>query len=108
MDKSSISKTESATVTVDIKNTGKYAGDEVVQLYIRDMVSSGVRPIMELRDFAKVSLKAGETKTATFSITPEKLMFYNYNLQKVLEAGDFKVMVGPSSQVVQSLMLKVK
>jgi beta-glucosidase len=105
--KTTMGKSESVTVTVDVKNTGKFAGEEIVQLYIRDLVSTGVRPIMELRDFSKILLKQGETKTITFVITPEKLKFYNYKLQKVLEPGEFKVMIGPGSQKVQSLTFTV-
>lgn len=103
LDKKSISKTENITVTIPITNTGKMEGDEIVQLYIRDLVSFGSRPIMELKDFTKVHLKPNETKNVTFTITPEKLMFYNAKLQKVLEPGDFKVMIGPSSAEVQTL-----
>ncbi|WP_291104900.1 MULTISPECIES: glycoside hydrolase family 3 N-terminal domain-containing protein [unclassified Flavobacterium] len=107
LDKTTISKTENITVTIPITNTGKVAGEETVQLYIRDVISSGSRPIMELKDFAKVKLDAGETKNVTFIITPEKLMFYNYKLQKVLESGDFKVMVGPNSVNVQTVVFTV-
>lgn len=107
LDKTTISKTENITVTIPITNTGKVAGEETVQLYIRDVISSGSRPIMELKDFAKVKLDAGETKNVTFIITPEKLMFYNYELQKVLESGDFKVMVGPNSVNVQTVVFTV-
>jgi beta-glucosidase len=103
LDKKSISKTENITITIPITNTGKVEGDEIVQLYIRDLVSSGSRPIMELKDFSKVHLKPNETKNVTFTITPEKLLFYNYQLQKVLEFGDFKVMIGPNSANVQTL-----
>lgn len=103
LDKKNISKTENIIVTIPITNTGKMEGDEIVQLYIRDLVSSGSRPIMELKDFTKVHLKPNETKNVTFIITPEKLMFYNYELQKVLESGDFKVMIGPNSTDVQTL-----
>ena len=107
LDKTSISKTENITVTIPITNTGKVLGEETVQLYIRDEVSSGSRPIMELKDFAKVKLNAGETKNVTFTITPEKLMFYNYELKKVLESGDFKVMIGPNSANVQTVAFTV-
>jgi beta-glucosidase len=62
---------------------------------------------MELKDFTKVKLNAGETKNISFTITPEKLMFYNYKLEKVLESGDFKVMIGPNSANIQSLDFKV-
>jgi beta-glucosidase len=107
LDKTSIGKTENITVTIPITNTGKVAGEETVQLYIRDLVSSGSRPIMELKDFAKVKLNSGETKNVTFTITPEKLMFYNYELKKVLESGDFNIMVGPNSTNVQTVKFTV-
>lgn len=107
LDKTTIGKTENITVTIPISNTGKVAGEETVQLYIRDVISSGSRPIMELKDFTKVKLNAGETKNISFTITPEKLMFYNYKLEKVLESGDFKVMIGPNSANVQTLEFKV-
>jgi beta-glucosidase len=108
IEKAVFSRNENIKVTVDIKNTGLYEGDEIVQLYIRDMVSTGVRPIMELKDFARVSLNPGETKTVTFTITPEKLMFYNYQLQKVLEPGEFKVMIGTNSINLQTLKFIIK
>lgn len=108
LDKTTISKTENITVTVPVSNTGKVAGEETVQLYIRDIISSGSRPIMELKDFAKVKLNVGESKNITFTITPEKLMFYNYELKKVLESGDFKVMVGPNSPNLQTVDFTVK
>jgi beta-glucosidase len=107
LDKTTISKTENVTVTIPVSNTGKVAGEETVQLYIRDLISSGSRPIMELKDFAKVKLNPGETKNVTFTITPEKLMFYNYKLEKVLESGDFNVMVGPNSTTIQTVKFTV-
>lgn len=107
LDKTTISKTENITLTIPVTNAGKVAGEETVQLYIRDVISSGSRPIMELKDFAKVKLNAGETKNISFTITPEKLMFYNYKLEKVLESGDFKVMVGPNSTNVQTVKFTV-
>lgn len=107
LDKTSISKTENITVTIPITNTGKVAGEETVQLYIRDIISSGSRPIIELKDFAKVKLNPGETKNVSFTITSEKLMFYNYELKKVLESGDFNVMIGPNSTNVQTVKFTV-
>jgi len=72
-------------------------GKEVVQLYIRDLVGSVTRPVKELKDFAKISLKPGETKKVTFTITPEKLKFYDINMNYIIEPGDFKVFVGTNS-----------
>ena len=71
-------------------NTGKRDGAEVVQLYIRDLVGSITRPVRELKGFEKVFLKAGESKTVSFKITPELLRFYDYDLNHVAEPGDFR------------------
>jgi beta-glucosidase len=85
-------------VLVDVKNTGKRAGTEVVQLYIRDVVSSVTRPIKELKGFKKVRLEPGESTTVTFDITPAMLSFYDVNMKYVVEPGDFSIMVGNSSR----------
>ncbi|MDR0863323.1 MAG: beta-glucosidase BglX [Candidatus Symbiothrix sp.] len=90
------------TASVTVTNTGKIDGTEVVQLYIRDIVGSITRPVKELKGFEKVSIKAGESETVNFKITPEMLKFYNYNLQYVFEAGDFEVMIGGNSRDVKS------
>ena len=84
-------------VTVSVTNTGDMAGDEVVQLYIRDKISSVTRPVKELKGFARVSLAAGETKTITLPITPDSLRFYDLNMERVVEIGEFEIMVGNSS-----------
>ena len=84
-------------VNLNISNTGKVAGEELVQLYLRDMVGSVVRPIIELKDFQKIKLNSGETKTIKFFINKEKLSFYNNELDWVAEPGDFEVMIGSSS-----------
>jgi beta-glucosidase len=88
---------ESVTVTVQVKNTGDRAGDEVVQLYIHDSLSSVTRPVMELKDFRRISLAAGETQTVSFTVTPDKLQFYDIDMKRVVEPGEFQVMVGTSS-----------
>ncbi|WP_280645334.1 MULTISPECIES: beta-glucosidase BglX [unclassified Dysgonomonas] len=90
------------TASVTVTNTGKTDGAEVVQLYIRDIVGSVTRPVKELKGFEKVFLKAGESKTVSFKITPELLKFYNYDLQYVFEPGDFDVMIGGNSRDVKS------
>jgi len=108
LDKTVIPPQESVDVSIEVTNTGKYAGEEIVQLYLHDVVSSSVRPVMELRDFARIALQPGEKKNVIFRITPDKLMYYNAQLHKVLEPGDFKVMVGPSSASVQTLSFTVK
>lgn len=92
-----IKSNENIEVTLNISNTGKVAGEEVVQLYLRDKVGSVVRPIIELKDFQKIKLNAGQTKTIKFIIDKEKLSFYNQELQWVAEPGDFDLMIGASS-----------
>jgi beta-glucosidase len=89
-------------VTVPVKNIGKYAGKEVVQLYIRDEVGSITRPVQELKGFNKIELAPGETKNVSFEITPELLKFYNGDLKFDWESGDFQIMVGTSSKDVQN------
>ena len=90
------------TVTVPVKNTGKYTGKEVVQLYIRDEVGSITRPVQELKGFNKIELAPGETKNVSFEITPELLKFYNGDIKLDWESGDFQIMVGTSSKDVQN------
>jgi len=93
-----IAITDDVKVSVNVKNTGKIPGDEIVQLYIRDEYSSVTRPVKELKDFQRISLKPGEGKTVEFTITPEKLSFYNVAMKKVVEPGTFQIMVGSSSR----------
>ena len=104
----SISPTGTTSVSVDVSNTGSRAGDEVVQMYIRDDVSSVTRPVKELRGFERISLKPGETRTVSFTIGPEALQFYNREMKRVVEPGTFTVMVGPNSADVQSTKFEVK
>jgi beta-glucosidase len=94
-------------VTVTVSNTGNRAGDEIVQLYIRDLVSSVTRPIMELKDFKRVSLAPGESKIVEFTITPDKLSFLGLDMKTVVEPGWFDVMVGTSSVKYQTAKLEV-
>jgi beta-glucosidase len=97
LSKNKMKSAESIEVSLTVTNSGKVAGEEVVQLYLRDKVGSVVRPIIELKDFQKIKLNAGETKTVKFTIDKEKLSFYNAALQWVAEPGDFDVMIGSSS-----------
>lgn len=90
-------------VSVDVTNTDSYDADEVVQMYIRDLVGSVSRPVKELKGFQRISLKQGETKTVTFTITPDDLKFYNQNLDYKFEPGDFDVMIGSSSDDIKTL-----
>jgi beta-glucosidase len=98
LDKAKITKTGSAKVKVDVTNSGKVAGDEVVQLYIRDKVSSATRPVKELKGFKRISLKPKETKTVVLEITPDQLAYHNIEMKYVVEPGEFDIMVGNSSR----------
>ena len=95
------------TVSVTVTNTGKRAGDEIVQLYIHDLVSSVTRPIKELKDFRRVTLAPGESKKIEFVITPDKLWFYDMQMKRVVEPGWFDIMVGSSSVKYQTAKLEV-
>jgi beta-glucosidase len=88
---------ESIKATITVTNTSDLEADEVVQLYIRDMVSSVTRPIQELKDFARVHFKKRETKTISFLIQPEKLAFYGMNMKRIIESGEFEIQVGKNS-----------
>jgi len=101
LSKKKIRPNDQLEVTATVTNTGKYAGEEIVQLYLRDVVGSIVRPVLELKDFKKVMLKAGESTTVTFRIDKEKLSFFNQQLQWVAEPGDFDIMIGASSRVLR-------
>ncbi len=92
---------EKISVSFTLRNTGKVAGEEVAQLYLRDMVAQPVRPVKELKDFQKVLLKPGESKTITFTIDKEKLSFYNDNLEWITQPGEFKIMIGGSSDATK-------
>ena len=96
------------TATVTVKNTGARDADEVVQLYIRDMVASISRPVKELKGFQRIHLIAGESKEVSFEITPDMLKFYNIELKHVIEPGDFQIMVGANSKEVDTLNFTVK
>ena len=96
-----------AKVSVTVTNTGQRAGDEIVQLYIHDLVSSVTRPVMELKDFRRITLAAGESKTIEFLITPDKLSFLDLNMHSTVEPGWFDIMVGTSSVKYQTAKLEV-
>jgi beta-glucosidase len=96
-----------ATVTVEVANTGARAGDEVVQLYLRDEVSSVTRPVEELRGFERVTLAPGERKTVTFELGPDALSLIDRDMRRVVEPGRFQVMVGADAEHTQSATLDV-
>lgn len=89
-------------ISINVANTGKYDGEEVVQLYIRDLVGKVVRPVKELKGFRKVFIRKGESQTVNFTLTPENLKFYDDELNYDWEAGEFDIMVGTDSQHVQT------
>lgn len=91
---------ERLAISIEVKNTGSRSGEEVIQLYIQDKVASVTRPVKELKDFQKITLRPGEKKTATFSISPEQLSFYNQDMNRITEPGAFAVYVGPNSRDV--------
>ena len=98
LDKKQIKANESVAVHCLVKNTGTREGDEVVQLYIRDLLSSVARPVLELKGFQRIHLKAGETKTVSFTITPAMFEMLNEQMKTVIEPGDFRIMIGSSSR----------
>lgn len=98
LSKNEIKKDGFLTASVEVTNTGKVAGDEIVQLYITDQISSATRPVKEMKDFARISLKPGETRTVEFKITPDKLAFHDSQMNYLVEAGKFTVHVGSSSR----------
>ena len=101
-----LSGNQTLTVSVNIANTGKYDGNEVAQLYIRQLFGSVVRPVKELKGFQKVYIKAGETKVVSFNITPNDLKFYNNDLKFDWEAGSFDIMIGGNSKDMVKTTIK--
>lgn len=109
LDKPTISQNESASISVTIKNSGTRAGDEVVQLYIKDVLASVARPVRELKAFTRVHLRSGEQKEITFTITPDMLSMLSAKLVRIVEPGMFKIMIGASSKDIrQEVELEMK
>jgi beta-glucosidase len=104
---SKIKTTGSVNVTVPIRNTGARAGDETIQIYVRDLVSSVTRPIKELKAFRRITLAAGESRNVSFTLTPEAFWMWNDKMERVVEPGDFEIMAGPDSVKLKSVTLKV-
>jgi beta-glucosidase len=98
----------SAKVSVDVTNTGTVKADEIVQLYLHAVVSLPVRPVEELKDFARITLNPGETRTVTFTLTPDKLEAYDLKMQRTVQPGEFEILVGKSSVDVLKATLRVE
>jgi beta-glucosidase len=108
LDKTSISPQDNLTVTCKVTNAGKYDGEEVVQLYVRDLVGSVTRPVKELKNFQKIVLKAGESKDVTFTITNNDLSFYRRDMTWGSEPGKFQVFVGGNSRDLKQVEFVLK
>ena len=103
----SLKKDDVLTVTFDLENTGKYKGTEVAQLYIQDKVGSVTRPVKELKRFTRVTLKPGEKKNVSFELPVSELAFWNIDMVKVVEPGDFGLWVATDSQSGEEVFFKV-
>lgn len=108
LDKKVLTQDSVIKASVKVKNVGRYPGDEIVQLYIRDMVASVVRPVKELKGFKKIHLEVGEEKEVVFEIREEMLRFHNENMEYVSEKGKFQLMIGPNSKDVQTVEFELR
>jgi beta-glucosidase len=108
LERAKIGRDHSTRVLVDVTNAGARPGEEIVQLYIRDRVSSVTRPVKELKGFQRITLAAGETQTVALDITPDRLALWNIDMEFVVEPGEFSIMVGPNSAGLQSTTLTVE
>jgi beta-glucosidase len=97
----------SVTVSVDVRNTGAVEGDEVVQLYVRDVISSITRPVKELKAFRRVTLKPGAVTTVDFTLNREAFAFWNEQMQYAVEPGEFHILTGPNSADLKSATLTI-
>lgn len=108
LNKAAIGTTEKLTATVTVTNTGNYDGEEVVQLYIRDITGTVVRPVKELKGFQKIKLKKGEAKQVQFTLNANDLRFYNEQLQYIYEPGKFNLFIGGNSRDVKEISFELK
>ena len=108
LSRSRIKPGESVDVEVRVRNTGRVAGDETVQLYVRDKVSSVTRPVKELKAFERVTLGPGERRTVRFTLTPESFRMWNDRMERVVEPGEFDIMTGPNSVELESVTLSIQ
>ena len=104
---SAIAAGQPVTVTTTVTNTGEMAGDEVVQVYLRDEISSVTRPVKELAGFKRITLQPGESRNVSIAIEPRSLMMWNREMERLIETGEFTIMVGPNSQDLQNVTLTV-
>jgi beta-glucosidase len=107
LDRAEIGPAETAVLSVDLVNTGERAGDQVVQLYVRDVHSSVTRPVKELKAFERLTLAPGERRTVSFTVGPEQLRFWNREMERVVEPGGFQLMVGTDSADLETVELTV-
>lgn len=108
VNKNNITATEKLTVTVDVSNTGSFDGEEIVQLYVRDLEGSVSRPLKELKDFKKVFIKKGETAKVSFTIDTSKLGYYYSDLKFKAEKGEYEILIGPNSSETQKVKIELK
>jgi beta-glucosidase len=108
LDKTSMTESQQIKVSVEVKNTGSYDGEEVVQLYIRDKVGTNTRPVKELKDFKKVLIKKGESRTVEFTVRVDNLKYYTNELQYIAEKGVFEAMIGGDSDKVKKVEFVLK
>ena len=107
MSSSTIPTNGTVTVTVPVKNTSNRAGDETVQIYVRDKISSVTRSVKDLKAFKRVTLAAGETKNVAFTLNSEAFHFWNDKMQRVVEPGEFEIMAGSNSADVKPVTLTI-
>jgi len=106
--RASIGRDESVRISVDVANTGRRTGDEVVQLYVRDDEATVTRPVLELKHFQRVTLRPGEKQTVTFDLKPADLAFWNVEMHRVVEPGTFTISAGNSSTSLKTTTLTVR
>jgi beta-glucosidase len=105
--KTTFEKNDELNITVDVANTGKYDGEEVVQMYVRDLVGSVTRPVRELKGFEKVFIEKGKTKTVSFTLSAQDLKFYDIDMKFTTEPGDFEIFIGTNSDATLSKKIKL-
>ena len=108
LSRSRIGRNDSVDVEVSVRNTGRVAGDETVQLYVRDSVASVTQPVKELKGFQRVTLAPGERTTVRFTLSPETFRMWNDRMERVVEPGEFEIMTGPNSVDLASVTLTVR